>query len=259
MHAIQAEAAYGGPRVTVRRWIQAGKLVADQSGYFREEDLKVLDAARLKRPGPGRNNNAVERLKNVEKPDPLLPDAIKLCRETDRYNCTNIQRKLHVGYNRARRLLENVLADNATNPLKKAAKKKAGGISGPDPHETYVPQTATSRQQVDLRKALAGAQKTEMEVAIKMKDLISRELVSRLFRKIYSIDSTQWRGLGPRVAPDVMAVCEVEDPSKEVEISDRIEQEVFRTLGHVKRVINEFLAEIEAEERIEDEPERDDE
>ena len=110
-----------------------------------------------------------------------------------------------------------------------------------------------TRQGIDLRKARANAKKAELEVQIKTKDMISRETVSQVFRKLYAIDSTEWRGLGPRLAPDIMAICQVEDPTKEAEISERIEREVFRTLGHVQRVLNGFLEEIESTTRVNDE------
>ena len=133
--------------------------------------------------------------------------------------------------------------------VKKAAPKKKGKRRA----AAYTSPVPASRQEVDLRKALANAKKAEMEVKIKMRDLVSREIVSRVFRKLYAIDSTQWRGLGPRLAPDIMAVGEIENPEIEAMISDRIEREVFRTLSHVKRVMDEFLEEIESEERVGDE------
>lgn len=171
--------------------------------------------------------------------DPLYDEAVKLCVTSGKYTITSLQRQLKIGYNRAARLLELILEPEIEET--------------PDaPKEAPLPP-ANSRQGIDLRKATALAKKAEVEVQVKMKDLISRELVSRIFRKLYMIDSTQWRGLGPRLAPDLMAVCKVEDPTKEVEISDRIEREVFRTLGHVQRAMNEFLEEIESEDRIGDE------
>lgn len=140
----------------------------------------------------------------------------------------------------------------AITPLRKQLDKKpeqrstAAGLN-------ELPRTqADTRQGVDLRKARANAHKAELEVKIKMKDLISRELVSRVFRGIYSIDSTEWRGLGARLAPDIMALCEIEDPAKEAAVGDALEREVFGTLNHVKQMINTFLEDIESEERAGD-------
>ena len=161
----------------------------------------------------------------------LIEQARTLCREADDYTIVFVQRALKVGYNRAQR-------------ISTALKREIEALLGKG--------NVNTRQGIDLRKALANAEKAEMEVKIKMKDLISRELVSKVFRKIYAIDSTEWRGLGPRVAPDLMALCMIEDPAKELEISDLIEGQVFRTLVHVQRVINKFLEEVESEERAGD-------
>ena len=278
MNASQAQTATGVSRATIGRWIKAGKLAADTDGYFAEEDFDVLNAIRITKPGPGRKTAKPKpetkpklpppkKKAAAQKPKPkpparkpapkkpskkkaapapptkptdaeMLTQARELCRKNNNYTIAYLQRYFKIGYNRAQRIathLKRELDDEESQP---------------DEVEIRLARSSTSRQGVELRKALAAAEKTEMEVKIKMKDLISRELVSRAFRKLYTIDSTEWRGLGPRVAPDIMALCEMEDPTKEVEISDRIEREVFRTLSHIKRVINEFLAEVESDDRI---------
>lgn len=274
MNASQAQRVTGVSRATIGRWIKAGKLAADTDGYFAEEDFDILNAIRLTNPGPGRKiakppaepkreppppkkkatarkakppaKKSVPKKPSKKKAAPapapteaeMLAQAREVCRKNNNYTIVYVQRYFKIGYNRAQRI---------TARLKREQEDED---SQPDEVEIRLAKSARTRQGVDLRKALANAEKVEMEVKIKMKDLISRELVSRAFRKLYTIDSTEWRGLGPRVAPDIMALCEMEDPTKEVEISDRIEREVFRTLGHVKRVINEFLAEVESDDRI---------
>ena len=275
MNASQAQTATGVSRATIGRWIKAGKLAADTDGYFAEEDFDILNALRRTRPGPGRKTTKTPKRESpppkkkaaakkskpkppARKPAPkktskkkaaptppskptdaeMLTQARELCRKNNNYTIAYLQRYFKIGYNRAQRIathLKRELDDEDSQP---------------DEVEIRLAENSQSRRGVDLRKALASARKVEMEVKIKMKDLISRELVSRAFRKLYTIDSTEWRGLGPRVAPDIMALCEMEDPTKEVEISDRVEREVFRTLSHIKRVINEFLAEVESDDRI---------
>lgn len=280
MNASQAHTATGVPRSTVGRWIKSGKLPADTDGYFEETDFDILNAERITKPGPGRKADSVTVLqkkapvkkkapakkipakkksakkKSAKKkaaikkkesapPRPTEEDFINqariLCTEAGDCSVAFIQRKINVGFARAQRI---------STTLKQEQEVKPGQLIDLGFSPTKNDQT---RQGVDLRKALANAEKAEMEVKIKMKDLISRELVARVFHKIYAIDSTEWRGLGPRLAPDIMAVCEVTDPTKEVEISVLVEQQVFRTLKHVQRVINEFLEEIESDVRVSDE------
>ena len=196
MNASQAEKQYGVPRRTVGRWITAGKLPADEDGYFEEAAFNILNATRLTQPAPGRKTSLT--------------------------------------------------------PIRKQLDKKPEQRSTSAALTLPASTQADSRQQVDLRKALANARKAEMEVKIKMKDLISRELVSRVFRSIYAIDSTEWRGLGARLAPDIMAICEIEDPTKEAAVGSVLEREIFGTLSHVKQVINTFLEDIESEDRVVD-------
>ena len=287
MNASQAHTATGVSRTTVGRWISAGKLTADDDGYFEEEDFNALNAERLKKPGPGRKTGRAvppkrkatsletnpkptpttkkkakkkattkkkSKKKAAKKVPPAKPEkpseeellnlSREHCKKVGSYTIVTVQRKFQIGYNRAQRIITT---------LKRELEDEG---AQPSDIEKRIAQNAKSRQGVDLRKALANAEKAEMEVKIKMKDLISRELVARVFRKIYTIDSTEWRGLGPRIAPDIMAACKIEDPTKEVEISDLVERQVFRTLSHVQRVINTFLEEVESEERVTDEPEK---
>ena len=279
MNASQANIATGVTRATVGRWIKAGKLAADVDGYFEKADFDILNAERLKKPGPGRATSAPQPAKKKakkkktvakkkaakkkskkkatakktppvkpEKPseDELLIQAREHCKKVGNYSIATVQRKFQIGYNRAQRIITTIKREQAESQEDEDGQ--------PNEAELRIAKNARSRQGVDLRKALANAEKAEMEVKIKMKDLISRALASRVFRKIYTIDSTEWRGLGPRIAPDIMAACKIEDPTKEVEISDLVERQVFRTLDHVKRVINEFLEEVESEDRASDEP-----
>ena len=89
--------------------------------------------------------------------DPLFPDAVRFCRESDRYTAAFLQRNLRIGYSRAIRLLEAVLSEA---PAKKAViygnpalPRTTGGITGPAEIQP------DSRQGVELRKALANAKK----------------------------------------------------------------------------------------------------
>lgn len=281
LNASQAHTATGVSRATVGRWIKTGKLAADEDGYFESDDFDVLNAERLKKPGPGRKmdrpptpkkkakkkkaaaKKKVAKKKSKKKataakpaePAPAKPDkpseedllnlSREHCKKVGSYAIATVQRKFQIGYNRAQRIVTTLKRELVESD------EDEGGQ--PSELELKIAKNARSRQGVDLRKALANAEKAEMEVKIKMKDLISRELVARVFRKIYTIDATEWRGLGPRIAPDIMAACKIEDPTKEVEISDLVERQVFRTLGHVQRVINDFLEEVESEERAGDE------
>lgn len=46
INATQAEKLYGTPRMTIRRWINAGRLAADESGYFEPADLEACLATK---------------------------------------------------------------------------------------------------------------------------------------------------------------------------------------------------------------------
>lgn len=77
--------------------------------------------------------------------------------------------------------------------------------------------------------------------------LVKRSWVTKVFNKLYQVDQGEFRTLGDKLAPDVTAICGVNDTKIEHKINERIDEEVFKVLNHVKRILNDALKEIEAE------------
>ena len=95
----------------------------------------------------------------------------------------------------------------------------------------------------DVQKVqrLEGALKTRVEREHKRGLLIERALVQTVFGRLYTIDTNELRTLGAKLAPDICGTLGVEDPEKVLQIEQRIENEVLKTLAHIKRIINKFL------------------
>ena len=79
------------------------------------------------------------------------------------------------------------------------------------------------------------------------KDLISRSLVERVFAKLYSIDSNQYKNLGMNLAPAIAAETGTDSPEITIKINELIDKELYAILSHKKRIVNDFLEEIGAE------------
>ncbi|MCP4748090.1 MAG: hypothetical protein GY874_18430 [Desulfobacteraceae bacterium] len=78
--------------------------------------------------------------------------------------------------------------------------------------------------------------------------LIERDTVARVFAELYTIDVNEFRTMGPSLAAPIASAAGVDDPEKILKIEQIIEEAVFKILKHVKRVTNNFLLSIDAEQ-----------
>jgi hypothetical protein len=105
------------------------------------------------------------------------------------------------------------------------------------------------RATADRLKVIEQARTLEIKRLKERGKLVDREHVSRIFNMLYKIDTGELRPLGDKLAPEVAAICGISGDSEiERKISSYIEDEIYKTLEHIKRRINDGLADIEAEE-----------
>jgi hypothetical protein len=79
-------------------------------------------------------------------------------------------------------------------------------------------------------------------------ELVDRKTVSRIMNMLYKIDTGELKPLGDTLAPEIAAICGVDDDEIKHQINERIEKEIYKTLEHIKRRINDGLKMIKAKE-----------
>ena len=79
-------------------------------------------------------------------------------------------------------------------------------------------------------------------------ELVSRESVKKVFSKLYQIDVNQLRTLGPNLSPDIAALIGTDDNEVMLKISDLVDKEIFVILKQIKRLLNDFLKNMKADE-----------
>jgi len=102
-----------------------------------------------------------------------------------------------------------------------------------------------SKADIDKYGALEKAKKTRDERRAKRQELIERKLVQTVFGKLYSIDKNEFLTLGDKLAPDIATLAGVNDPAVILQINERIEEECYKILAHIKRVMSSELMEDE--------------
>jgi hypothetical protein len=78
-------------------------------------------------------------------------------------------------------------------------------------------------------------------------NLIKRSLVQRVFAKLYTVDTNELLPLKDRLSPEIAALVGVDDPELILKINKRIEKEIYKSLKHIKRLMDDFLESIEVE------------
>lgn len=71
--------------------------------------------------------------------------------------------------------------------------------------------------------------------------LISRELVETVFNKLYLVDQNELKPIGQKIAPDIAAIFGSSDRDKILKAGDLIESEIYKSLKHIKRILDDFL------------------
>ena len=78
-------------------------------------------------------------------------------------------------------------------------------------------------------------------------ELVDRKNVSFVFNKLWSIDSSQLTTLGSKLSPEIASICKVDDSKIIAKIRETIDKEIYKTLGHCKRLLTECLGKIGAD------------
>ena len=108
--------------------------------------------------------------------------------------------------------------------------------------------SALSRSTTDKLKTIEQIHALRIKSDKERKDLIERTLVRRLFSKLYLIDTNEIKTLADKLPAELAAIMGVDDRELIMKVGATIETEVYKTLAHIKRLINDLLDEIEAEQ-----------
>jgi len=103
------------------------------------------------------------------------------------------------------------------------------------------------RATLDRLKAIEQIRAIKQKTDQARLKLIDRALVAQAFAKIYAVDVNEFRTLGANTSPVVGSIAGVDRPDLLLQIEQAVNAEVFKVLGHVKRIINDFLKSIETE------------
>ncbi len=107
---------------------------------------------------------------------------------------------------------------------------------------------ALSISSIDKLKVISQTRQIQIKTKKERQELISRELISKVFAKLYMVDVNELRTLGANLAPEIAALAAIDDDEIIIKVGEAIEKEVFAVLQHIKRIVDDFLKTIKAKE-----------
>lgn len=101
--------------------------------------------------------------------------------------------------------------------------------------------TTLTKIQVDKVHKLETLLKVRVERQHKRRELIERALVQTVFSRLYGIDVNELRTIGAKLAPAISGILGCDNPEVILAVEKVIDDEIIKSLAHIKRVMNDFL------------------
>ena len=100
---------------------------------------------------------------------------------------------------------------------------------------------------VDKLKTIEAVETARLKNDALRKKLIDREMVQVVLGKIHTVDVQEFLAIPVKFAPHAAGLCGVADQEIIHQIEQDLIRELYKGLNHVKRIIDDFLDEIDAE------------
>lgn len=142
---------------------------------------------------------------------------------------------------------EPLVEEKPKQKPKKVIKRKHKRELNLDDIKERVSYGAVTQANVNALKAMEQIEQIRLKTQKERQELVSRDLVKRVFAKIYTIDVNELRTIGDKLAPDIAALCDVDDAETILKVNQRIEKEVYKSLHHIKRLVSDYLKSVGTE------------
>ncbi|MCK5611617.1 hypothetical protein KAR91_57635 [Candidatus Pacearchaeota archaeon] len=97
---------------------------------------------------------------------------------------------------------------------------------------------------IDKIKSFEVAAKAKQARDVSRGKLIERDIVKKVFAKIHTVDTNQWKTLEDKITPDLCSLFKAQDGGEQsIKARKMINFEVTKILKYTKRLIDEFFIE----------------
>lgn len=107
--------------------------------------------------------------------------------------------------------------------------------------------TIKFKNEADLQKTIEQHKALQLKNDAARNQLISRDLVKRVFGELYQIETTELLTLGEKISPEIAALFGLDDQQAVLDVGKVIQKEISKTLEHVELTIDKFLKSFQVE------------
>ncbi len=218
INATQAEKLYGTPRMTIRRWIKAGRLAADGAGYFEPADLEACLAT--KRPHATKTDQA-----EAMAPAPDAPPRV----------AKKPPRRQAPGETGGDPDIVDPASVRPRDPTKVGLGTIAGAPAGHEAARAGADQIAIGKQ-IDNKLKYSKAQIEELKLMSMLKQVLDYNAVASAFSLFASALEEQFRAFDEREGAALHALAQ-KAPVQEfnAELRDKIDKSIESMLALIKK------------------------
>ena len=120
-------------------------------------------------------------------------------------------------------------------------------LDKPKPEREQREPSPRQVEALDLkyRKELAITREKELKNERFRGQLVDRQTVSQVLNKVWSIHQSEFVPIANKVAPEIASMFGCEDPEKITAARNRLDAELWKVLGSIKRALQEYIEEVE--------------
>lgn len=204
-------------RSTISRWISKGKLASDEFGGVEESDFLIVF----------RKSSAWKKLKATATPETIL----------------EITGSLPLNEPNQLTGALGEIPNMAPTPKEGSA---TGDVSGA-PDLSGLNLSLMSKPDLDRMKLVEEVRERQRKNGLAESQLIKRPVVRRFAGKLGEIDTNQWGTYTSRVIDDVMSIAGVSDNAIKIQITERLDDEVYTILQSTQTAQLEFIESMRSE------------
>jgi len=119
--------------------------------------------------------------------------------------------------------------------------KRANNLENVDGVQIPLNLDGLSKTSTDRLKTIEQIRSLQLKNDQERRELISRDIIKQFIFRLYLVDTNELKTFGDRVAPAAASIFGVDDEAKILELNQFVESEIYKTLNHIKRLMDDFL------------------
>lgn len=172
---------------------------------------------------------------------------------------TKSKRKTTVNKTVSKKIVKLKLVNKTTKAIVKTGPKKQLDLKNFEIDEhlkkltdsgqlTFAAAMGLSKRDLEKIKMYEQIKEIKTKADQRREGLIDKKLVRIVFSKIYEIDMNQFLPLKDKLIPDLAAIFGSKDESAKLKAAKKTDDELWKILNNVKRMMNRFLIKVGEEE-----------